>query len=161
SATALDTYDGGNPFTTGAFKLTKAGNSFAGLSPVYDMDGGLDSSDTTYIKMSSLFNSGSGRPDLFIDIPTSLFGSDLNQYVFLYAKLGVQFGGNSTFEEFSHGAAPIQIVGTAATAIAEVSPVAQSPVTQVPTGAIVHDTGTVTLTNPPTGAPPPTGTFTY
>jgi hypothetical protein len=64
-------------------------------------------------------NPGSGRPDLFVDMPVANFGSDLSQYVYIYSRFGVQdlndqnLGGtadtgnggsaNDGFEEWARG----------------------------------------------------------
>jgi sporulation-control protein spo0M len=147
------------------------------LPPVYDMDGGLDPNDSTYVALNINFNPGSGRPDLFVDVPVAAFGSDLSQYVYLYSKFGVQDlndqfitgdttdtknGGsaNDGFEEWARGIGqPVQLHSTVATSIVDES-TGQSGVTSINAGDIIHDTATVTPpTTPPN--PTPTGTVTY
>jgi hypothetical protein len=163
---ALDSYD------ASTLKLN-------GLSPVFDMDGGADANDYTYVVLDSTFNAGSGRPDLFVDVPTAGFGTDSSQYVYLYSKFGVQYlndeilggatdaknGGsaNSTFEEWARGiGGPVQASGVTATVINQVTSaggLVHSNVTSVPFGSYVRDTSTVTPSNTQIGTP--TGTVTY
>src|SRR5262249_52469877 len=116
--TSLDTYDG-----TSLKLLDSKTPTFTGLSPVYDLDGGADPTDATSVKINTVYNSGTGRPDLYIDVPRSLFGLDLTQYVYVYAKLGVQNAADSTPEAFAFGnGAPVELSGQVATVIDEVSP---------------------------------------
>jgi hypothetical protein len=150
-----------------------------GSTAVYDMDGGLDPTDSTYVKLNINLNPGSGQPDLFVDVPTALFGSNLSQYVYLYSKFGVQdlndqiLGGtadaknggsaNDGYEEWARGiGGPIQSSGLTATKINQVTSAGvliQSNVTDVPFGSYVQDTATVTPNV--TGIGTPTGTVTY
>src|SRR5262249_31625110 len=84
--TALDTYDG----TSHRLKdsLTP---SFSGLLPVYDLDNptGPSGDVDNYVRINTNFDPGSGRPDMFLDVPTSLFGTDRTQYVYFYTNFGV------------------------------------------------------------------------
>src|SRR5207244_4208540 len=72
-----------NAYDAGTGKLN-------GISPSYDMDGGLDPTDDTWVKLNYAFNKGSGAWDLIVDIPTADLGTDGSQYVYLYSKFGVQ-----------------------------------------------------------------------
>ena len=57
----------------------------------------------TYVKLNSRFTSGSGNGiDMFLDVPTADFGTDVSQYVYLYSKFGVQAGyqADSSSEEW-------------------------------------------------------------
>jgi RHS repeat-associated protein/uncharacterized repeat protein (TIGR01451 family) len=145
----------------------------AGLSPVYDMDSGLDPSDLTSVKLNSgLAGSGSGSYDMFLDVPVKDFPSDTSEYVYLYSKFGVQhlndqiLGGttdagnggsaNGGYEEWAHGiGTPIQISGSITTTIFNGAAPAVSPISP---GSVVHDTAAITFT---AGNPVPTGTVTY
>src|SRR5262249_54769726 len=129
-------------------------------------------SDLTYVKLDINFNPGSGKPDLFVDIPTAVFGSDTSKFVYLYSKFGVQdlndqiLGGtkdagnggsaNDGYEEWARGiGAPIQASGSITTTVFQRGAPAQSPVAL---GSVVHDTSLITFTS---GGPTPTGTVTY
>jgi hypothetical protein len=146
--------------------------TLSGLSPVFDMDGGVDPSDLTYVKLNINFNPGSGEPDLFADIPVSRIGTDPTQFVYLYSKFGVQklndqiLGGtsdgknggsaNDGYEEWAKGhGGPVQQSGSLTTTIFLGNAPAVSPVAL---NSVVHDTATITVA---TGSPTPTGTVTY
>jgi hypothetical protein len=130
----------------------KAGTT--SLTKVDDMD----STNNSYVIINTTFNAGSGRPDMFMDVPTSVFGADKTKFLYLYTRFGDHNAANATFEEWAHGAAPIQIKITPTTQINEVSPVVATNITTAPAGAVVQDTSTVTQ---PVGFPTPTGTVTY
>lgn len=63
-------------------------------TPVYTL-GAAD-----VVQMDASLNSGSGKGDVFILIPTNLFTGP-NTWVYLYAKFGVTTGAGDGFEEFS------------------------------------------------------------
>src|SRR5262245_8621822 len=71
-------------------------------SPVYDLNAGTGGN---YIKLDANLSSGSGSGDMVALIPTTVLGTDLNQYVYLYSKFGVKYPNTSGFEEWDAGAA--------------------------------------------------------
>ncbi len=131
-----------------------------GLAPVYDMDGGPDPNDETYVKLNYDLNKGSGTLDLFVDVPTANFGgADPSQYVYLYSKFGVQNANNDGPEVWVRGkGGPLQLSAPLAAAINAVGSPSDTGVTSVPNNAVVYETTTVT---PPSGGAKPTGTVTY
>src|SRR5215831_2680623 len=142
-----DKYDQGtHVLSAGGTALTKIDD----LNPTNDKG--------TYVKISTVFDAGSGRPDMFMDVPTSLFGADKTQYLYLYTRFGDNNAANATFEEWAHGAATIQLTITPTTQINEVTPQALTNISTAPAGAVVQDTATVTQ---PAGFPVPGGTVTY
>ena len=89
------------------------------VSPSYDMDGGLDSSDATFVKLDGNKSSGSGggTADLVLLVPATALGfvlpSNTTTYVTLYSKFGVKNANNSGFEEWSRGTdQPAEVVGS-------------------------------------------------
>jgi hypothetical protein len=94
-----------NPPDTG----TQSGATPTG-STVYDMDAG-DAGNIVLLDAFRASNSGSGKGDVFIEIPKSAFDSyGENDYVYLYAEFGgggsnpglnAGFGSSSSFEEFA------------------------------------------------------------
>ena len=62
---------------------------------VYD----LDEFNENWLKLNYNLNSGSGSGDLFMYIPTSLFGADT--YVYLYSVFGEHYNNNDGFEEWA------------------------------------------------------------
>lgn len=66
----------------------------------YDMDGAGDS----HVRLDYNLNSGSGSGDMFLYVPTSLFGANTD-YVYLYSLFGAQGGiyaENDGFEEWAY-----------------------------------------------------------
>jgi hypothetical protein len=94
----LRLYVGDAPNLTGYDPAT---GKLAGLSPIYDMDaGGVDN----WVKLDYRLNSGSGAGDMLLYIPDQLFGSSGSAAnIYLYSKFGVNFAGNSGFEEWAAG----------------------------------------------------------
>jgi hypothetical protein len=142
----------------------------------YDMGAG------NWVALNYSFNDGSGNGlDMFLDVPVNNFaGASASDYVYLYSAFGdpthtftstytvkgnktvTTTGGdaNDGFEEWAIGKGqPLQASGVTATAIHEVSPDTADNVVNVPFGAVVHDTATVTPSF--SGLPKPTGTVTY
>lgn len=76
-------------------------------APVFDLDDGGDS----WIKLDANLSSGSGAGDMIALIPVSRLGTDLNQYVYVYSKFGVNHRNTSGYEEWAAG---IQSVGSVA-----------------------------------------------
>ena len=77
---------------------------------------------------------------MFLDVPASLFGNDLSQYVYLYCKFGVQNANNDGGEEWAVGVgAPLQVAGSITTAIDLQLPGGGevTGVTNVPPGSLV------------------------
>jgi len=66
---------------------------------IYDLDAGGDN----WVKMNYSLNPGSGRADIVALVPSNLFGSDNNKYVYLYSKMGVNLSSNDGFEEWAVG----------------------------------------------------------
>lgn len=70
------------------------------LSPVYDMDAGVDN----WVKLDYRLNAGSGAGDMLLYVPDSLFGaSGSAANIYLYSKFGVNYAGNAGFEEWAAG----------------------------------------------------------
>jgi SdrD B-like domain len=91
----LRLYVGATPNLTGYNATTK---TLAGLTPLFDLDGGGD----VTVKMDYRLNAGSGAGDIFVLVPDAAFaGQPSSGYVYLFSKFGVTFGGNSGFEEWS------------------------------------------------------------
>jgi hypothetical protein len=80
----------------GACNLTGYPTGFGPV--VYDLDGGEDS----WVKMDYTLNAGSGKGDIVVLVPTSVF-SGSGQYVYLYSKLGVNLIADDGFEEWGVG----------------------------------------------------------
>src|SRR5262249_25630085 len=80
-------------YDQGTHALTAGGTA---LTLVDDMNP-TDNSNT-YVKINTSFNSGSGRPDVFMDVPTSVFGTDKTKYLYLYTRFGDHNAANATFE---------------------------------------------------------------
>ena len=53
--------------------------------------------------MDFSLNPGSGRGDIVVLIPSDLFGTNNNKYVYLYSKLGVNLPADDGFEEWGIG----------------------------------------------------------
>ena len=68
-------------------------------TPVYDLDHGADN----WIRLDYDLASGSGSGDMFAFIPSSLFGSDGNKFVYLYSMFGVKELAEDGFEEWAVG----------------------------------------------------------
>ncbi|MHC4158442.1 MAG: PEP-CTERM sorting domain-containing protein [Planctomycetota bacterium] len=68
-------------------------------TPLYDLDNGGDN----WIKLDDSLNAGSGHGDMLALIPDSLFTGPGSQYVYLYAKFGVNSAADDGFEEFAYG----------------------------------------------------------
>jgi len=68
-------------------------------TPLYDLDAG----DDNWIKLDDFLNVGSGHGDALALIPDSLFTGPSSQYVYLYAKFGVNSVADNGFEEFGYG----------------------------------------------------------
>jgi hypothetical protein len=66
---------------------------------IYDIDAGGDNG----VKLNYQLNAGSGKGDMDLLVPSSLFGTDNSKYVYLYSKLGVNYPGDDGFEEWGVG----------------------------------------------------------
>jgi len=66
---------------------------------VYDFDVGPDGDSSVTLDYNNF--PGSGRLDMFALVPTSYFGSDLTQYVYLYSSFGEPDGIDDGFEEWA------------------------------------------------------------
>lgn len=90
-----------------------APGTLCGLSAVYS----LDTVSTDYsIKLDSSNYAGSGQLDMFVLVPTALFGSTSTDKVYLYSKFGELEAANAGFEEWSRkrsGTFTVPIPGTA------------------------------------------------
>ena len=67
---------------------------------IYDLDAGGDN----WIEMDYSLNHGSGKGDVAVLVPSSLFGTDDSKFVYLYSKMGVNHGADDGFEEWGVGA---------------------------------------------------------
>ena len=68
-------------------------------APIFNLDIGPDGDSVINLKGS--LNAGSGKGDMFAYIPSSLFGTDGSQYVYLYSHFGTPFSSDSGFEEWA------------------------------------------------------------
>jgi hypothetical protein len=76
-------------------------HQLAGLNAVYDMDANGDN----WAKLDARLNQGSGKGDVLVYIPDSLFTG--GNYVYLYSKFGVNLTSNAGFEEWAAGKSSI------------------------------------------------------
>jgi len=75
-------------------------HKLAGLSAVYDLD---PTGSDNWLKLDAGLNPGSGKGDLMVYVPDSVFGGNANSFLYLYSKFGVNIGNNGGFEEWAHG----------------------------------------------------------
>ena len=68
-------------------------------SPVYDLNPATPAGN--YIKLDYSLATGNGTGDMVALLPVTSLGTDPNQYVYLYSKLGVHFANNDGFDEWS------------------------------------------------------------
>src|SRR5581483_9329585 len=69
-----------------------------------DLDAKGEDHTDHWVKMDYRLNSGSGSGDVLVYIPEAAFvRTSENPYVYLYSKFGVNFAGNSGFEEWAAG----------------------------------------------------------
>jgi hypothetical protein len=86
-----------------------ATKTLSGLAPVYDMAASAAPGDPNWVKLDARNSHGSGSGDMFLYIPSELFGGGPSSYVYLYSKFGQNFMANAGFEEWavSNGASGI------------------------------------------------------
>ncbi|MHC4148346.1 MAG: PEP-CTERM sorting domain-containing protein [Planctomycetota bacterium] len=68
-------------------------------TPIWD----LDETEDNWIILDDTVNTGSGHGDMLALIPDSLFSGPSSQYVYLYAKFGVNSVADNGFEEWAYG----------------------------------------------------------
>jgi len=74
-------------------------------TPLYDLDSGADS----YVKLSDEWGAGSGKGDMLLFVPDSLFTSAVNynptgnNFIYMYSMCGATFDGADGFEEWAVG----------------------------------------------------------
>jgi hypothetical protein len=66
-------------------------------TPIYDLDAGGDN----YVKLDDQWGAGSGKGDMLLFVPNSVFGA--GAYVYLYSMLGDTMDGGDGFEEWAVG----------------------------------------------------------
>jgi hypothetical protein len=93
-----------------AVTRTLADSAGRRYAPRFDLDGGGDS----WIKLDASVSSGSGAGDMIALVPVSALGEDLNQYVYLYSKFGVNLRNTSGYEEWASGIQSVESVGSIA-----------------------------------------------
>src|SRR5262249_1486704 len=123
-------------------------------SPIWDMDVGPDG--PSVVLLNSIFPSGSGQGDMFLDVPASLFTGP-NQFVYLYSHFGGEGGPyacNDGFEEWAVRTPAVSLTPDIETSIFNET-THTGGITNAAAGDIVHDTSTITVDQ---GAPTPTGT---
>ena len=76
------------------------GHSSGWDTPIYDLDGATDGDSRVELDYTNF--AGSGRLDMIALIPTDLFGTNLNKYVYLYSAFGSLQESNAGFEEWAH-----------------------------------------------------------
>jgi len=81
--------------------LTGYASIFA--SPIYDLDTGGDN----WIQLDDWVNTGGGHGDMLALIPDSLFTGPESQYIYLYAKFGVNSVADNGFEEWGYAVPPL------------------------------------------------------
>lgn len=75
--------------------LATFANLLANSTLQWDMDGAGD----RYVKLDANLNPGNGGGDMFVYIPTSVFGSQ--QWVYLFSRFGDHQNSEASFEEWS------------------------------------------------------------
>lgn len=75
-------------------------------SPLYDLDDGGDN----WILLDDTVNTGGGHGDMLALIPKDLFTGPESQYVYLYAKFGVNSAADNGFEEFGYGSNGVPLI---------------------------------------------------
>jgi hypothetical protein len=73
-------------------------------TPIYDLGSG------NWVKMDYSLNAGSGKADIDVLVPSALFGTDNNKYVYLYSVMGVNGSADDGFEEWGVGADSVAII---------------------------------------------------
>jgi hypothetical protein len=66
-------------------------------TPIYDLDAGGDN----YVKLDDNFGAGSGKGDMLLFVPNSVFGA--GNYIYLYSMCGDTINGADGFEEWAIG----------------------------------------------------------
>ena len=66
-------------------------------APIYDLDAGGDN----YVKLDDSFGAGSGKGDMLLFVPNSVFGA--GNYIYLYSMCGDTINGADGFEEWAVG----------------------------------------------------------
>lgn len=93
----LRVYSGTSGGLTGYNAATK---QLAGMTPVYDLDGGGDA----WVKLDARLNTGSGSGDMLFYVPAANLAAD--GFLYLYSKFGSNVAANGGFEEWSPGTSP-------------------------------------------------------
>jgi hypothetical protein len=78
--------------------ITRNSTNPAFGAPIYDLDAGGDN----YIKLDDSFGAGSGKGDMLLFVPDSLFAGAGN-YIYLYSMCGDTIDGSDGFEEWAVG----------------------------------------------------------
>src|SRR5262249_23606557 len=117
SPTNIDTAS--NNFANG---YNSATGTLGGLSPSYDMNPGLSS--TNYVQLNGDLKPGSGTIDMTLFVPVSDLGTNPNSFIYLYAQFGGHtftsdqgnVGGvaNDGFEEWANTTVEIPTITTKA-----------------------------------------------
>jgi uncharacterized repeat protein (TIGR01451 family) len=81
SPTNIDTAS--NNFANG---YNPATGTLGGLSPSYDMNPGLTT--TNFVELNGALKSGSGTPDMTLFVPVSALGTNPNSWIYLYSHFG-------------------------------------------------------------------------
>src|SRR4029077_12260933 len=68
-------------------------------SPVYDLNPSTPAGN--YIQLNYSLATGNSTGDMVALIPATMLGTDPNQYVYLYSKLGVHNPNNDGFDEWA------------------------------------------------------------
>jgi uncharacterized repeat protein (TIGR01451 family) len=150
SPTNLDTAS--NNFANG---YNPATGTLGGLSPSYDMNPGLSS--TNFVELNSTLptqEAGGGTPDMTLFVPVSDLGTNPNSFIYLYSQFGGHTftsdqgntGGaaNDGFEEWANTTVEIPTIITRA-----------GPTVLLGSGVPLNDTATLA------GGDNPTGTITF
>ncbi len=74
--------------------------------PIYSLNPDNDIIDN-WIKLDDTLNAGSGHGDMLALIPDSLFTGSDSQYIYLYAKFGVNSVADNGFEEWAYADPPL------------------------------------------------------
>jgi hypothetical protein len=115
---ALSHYDATTLTLTG---VSSTSHTPVSLSPAYDMDGGADPSDLTWVKLNPNLSPGIGKVDMVALIPVTLLGSDPNQYVYLYSKFGVQNANTGGFQQWAAQPALLSLASISGTKFEDVT----------------------------------------
>jgi hypothetical protein len=90
-------------------------------SPTYSMDTPASATHgfiDNWVKVDTSLSSGGGQADVTVLIPDDLFDTSLGEWVYLYSKMGVNFGADATPEEWACAGTDVTVPAPAAILLA-------------------------------------------